>query len=226
MSSPTNNLQAKVAGLNASEKDLYRAILLAFPELGQPPTREWLQAKATALGIEADVATSILADDGLIEWDPTTGAILAAYPFSATPTPHRVELAGAQPVYAMCAVDALGIPFMLGRDAIVISQDPISGGPIQIIVRGAETAWNPQEAVVFVCAPSGASCSDSASCTQINFFRSIESADVYRRTYPEMQGCVLSQAEAVAYGRTLFGNLLVEHEPVPVEGTPLCSCCR
>jgi hypothetical protein len=44
------------------------------------------------------------------------GTIRAAYPFSATQTPHRVRIAGGAEVWSMCAIDALGIPAMLGRE--------------------------------------------------------------------------------------------------------------
>jgi hypothetical protein len=37
----------------------------------------------------------------------SNGVMTVAYPFSGTPTPHRVELDGLPPVHAMCAVDAL-----------------------------------------------------------------------------------------------------------------------
>jgi hypothetical protein len=42
------------------------------------------------------------------------GAVAVGYPFSRTPTRHRVQLAGTPPVWAMCAIDALGIPQMTG----------------------------------------------------------------------------------------------------------------
>jgi len=38
-----------------------------------------------------------------------------------------VELAGGPAVFAMCAVDALGIPQMLRRDGRISSVDPASG---------------------------------------------------------------------------------------------------
>ena len=57
------------------------------------------------------------------------GVVAVAYPFSGTPTPHRVELDGLPAVYAMCAIDALGLPFMASRDGRITSADPHDGTP-------------------------------------------------------------------------------------------------
>ncbi|MHA4854887.1 organomercurial lyase [Rhodococcus sp. MSC1_016] len=48
----------------------------------------------------------------VIRLDPA-GRITSAYPFSASPTLHRASIGGGSTVYAMCAVDALGISAML-----------------------------------------------------------------------------------------------------------------
>jgi hypothetical protein len=53
------------------------------------------------------------------------GQIEVAFPFSASPTRHQVQIrhrAGRETrVYAMGAIDALGIPAMLGRDTRIES---------------------------------------------------------------------------------------------------------
>ena len=40
------------------------------------------------------------------------------------PSMHRVQLAGGPAVWAMCAIDLLGIPQMADRDATIIATDP------------------------------------------------------------------------------------------------------
>ncbi|MFE4416059.1 organomercurial lyase [Streptomyces sp. NPDC056821] len=42
------------------------------------------------------------------------------------PTAHRVRLASGIEVSAMCAIDTLGIPDMLGPDVVITSTDPIT----------------------------------------------------------------------------------------------------
>lgn len=92
---------------------MYRAILRAFPEHGGPPRLDDVHATARDLGLDPQSAVARLHDRDLIRLDQTGSAIASAYPFSRLPTAHRVEITDAQPVYAMCAIDALGIPFIL-----------------------------------------------------------------------------------------------------------------
>lgn len=47
-----------------------------------------------------------------------------------TPTSHAVAIVGGPTAWAMCAVDALGIVAMLGRDVTIASTDPYSGEPV------------------------------------------------------------------------------------------------
>lgn len=52
------------------------------------------------------------------------GEFRAAYPFSPIPTAHQVAISAGPTVYAMCAIDALGISAMLGRPANISSRAP------------------------------------------------------------------------------------------------------
>lgn len=60
-----------------------------------------------------------------------------------TPTAHRVELDGLPAVWAMCAIDALGLPAMAGRDGRITSADPADGTPIEVTVRDRHPAHWP-----------------------------------------------------------------------------------
>lgn len=131
---PGDLWERKGAGLGAAERAFHRAILRAFPELGGPPGPARLRAAAAALGLEPEAALAALHDRDLIRRDPATGTIACAYPFSGPPMPHRVAPAGGRAFYAMCAVDVLGIPFLLGRDATITSADPTSREPVRVAV--------------------------------------------------------------------------------------------
>ncbi len=86
---------------------IYEYILRTFAQTGRPPSVETivqalnLPDMATGEHYLRDIETG-----GGIYRDSVTGKILSAYPFSATPTPHRITLSGDQDVYAMCAIDA------------------------------------------------------------------------------------------------------------------------
>ncbi len=90
--------------------------------------------RRSVLGLEPEAALAALHDRDLIRRDPATGTIACAYPFSGPPMPHRVAPAGGRAFYAMCAVDVLGIPFLLGRDATITSADSTSREPVRVAV--------------------------------------------------------------------------------------------
>jgi hypothetical protein len=102
------------AGLNPQEDAVRKAILRAFADEGQSPS---MQGLARTLGLPlasvlGDCRTLAAAD--LIIWQDDKAHIVSAYPFSGSQTAHEVLLRGHMKRYAMCAIDALGIPFMLG----------------------------------------------------------------------------------------------------------------
>lgn len=150
------------------------------------------------------------------------GGIRAAYPFSGRPTAHRVAIAGGPAVWAMCAIDALGIANMLGTDVTIASADPSSGEPIRVSVRGGQAIWQPDTAVVVFdgadtavagsCCPPGDSseCSVAAvdrGCGVMNFFTSPGSAHAWLAQHPQVSGAVLGQEQALRIGIDIFGRL-------------------
>jgi hypothetical protein len=190
--------------LTPAEQQLHHAILRAFPRLGGAPDAAWLAAHA----VQAGAKVTELAAKDVIQLDPASGVIVAAYPFSGVPTAHKVEIAGGMPVYAMCAIDALGIPFMLGVDAVVRSIDPMTGETIRINVREGTATWEPVTACMFAGCVEGDGPVSQTLCPTINFFVSPASAEAYAAAHPEITGQVLAQAAAVRSGRCSFGELL------------------
>jgi len=118
-------------------------------------------------------------------------------------------VAGSQSVYAMCAIDALGIPFMLDDDATITSLDPVSQVPIRVEVRNGVAVWDPPTAAVLTASledvdgPKAVTC-----CPEMNFFATTTAAEDYHRSHPELSGRVLTQAEAIEQGIEYFGDLL------------------
>ena len=75
------------------------------------------------------------------------GAIRMANPFSAVPTPYRVEAAG-RSWYANCAWDAFGICAALHVDGRIDATCPDCGEPIAVEVRDKRPD---DESLVFHC---------------------------------------------------------------------------
>jgi hypothetical protein len=148
-----------------------------------------------------------LHDADVIRLDPA-GAIGVAYPFSAVPTRHRVRLASGVEVWAMCAIDALGIPAMLDPDATVTSVDPVTGQPVTVTVHDHHYAWDPAAAVVFYSAAAGTGPSADCCCNDLNTFTSPATARTWMHTHPAVPGELLDAATAERLGRHIFGALL------------------
>jgi hypothetical protein len=208
---PASTLAARRAALPVAVQDLHCRALTALAETGRPPSRPGLAADADALGVDLAEALTKLARAELLFLTPDGRGVLGGVPFAAAPTAHRVGVRGGPTVWANCAVDALGIGAMLGRDTDVRSVDPVSGEPVTASGRGGQWTWQPAEAVVFVGSSGNGTITD-ACCPVINFFVSADNAVHYQRRHG-LTGEVLSMPEAALAGALVFGGPLAEPTP-------------
>ncbi|TCO59279.1 alkylmercury lyase family protein [Actinocrispum wychmicini] len=200
-------LRTRIAPTDPAARAVHQAILRAFATTGEPPTNAALQQIAAANGATADTILTQLHDADVIRLNPAR-AIGVAYPFSAVPTRHRVQLTTGVEVSAMCAIDALGIPAMLDTDATVISTDPVTHQPVTITVHKRHYAWNPATAVVFYSAAVGTGPSADCCCDDLNTFTSAATAGIWMREHPSIPGELLDPMTAERLGQHIFGALL------------------
>ncbi|MGW3353416.1 alkylmercury lyase family protein [Nonomuraea rubra] len=219
---------------------VHQHVLRCFAETGHAPGTAELAQAARPYGVSAEQVLAALHAADFLRLDDGgarngAGQIRAAYPFSATPTPHRVQIAGGPQVFAMCAIDALGIAAMLGRDVHVTSADPLDGRPVTVEVHaGGQARWTPAGAVVFAgqqatcdsCPPAPAPRAASLSagpaaaaaevcCGYVNFFAGPAGARAWAEDHPHVHGQVLDQAVALRLGVAIFGPLLTAPDPAP-----------
>lgn len=136
------------------------------------------------------------------------GDVAVAYPFSTQPTRHRVRIADRVEVYAMCAIDALGISAMLGQDTRIEFLDVTTGDRVTVTMTAEGMGWDPKEAVVFIGALAGGGPSSDCCCDYLNFFVDQSSALSWTAGHPNIPGQILNQTEAVELGVRLFQPLL------------------
>jgi hypothetical protein len=195
--------------LDPVERAVHQAILRTFATTGRPPGHSDLDA--VAAGAPVSSVLSALHNADAIRLDPD-GGIAVAYPFSTKPTRHRVRIADRVEVYAMCAIDALGISAMLGQDTRIGSLDATSGQPITVTMTANGTDWDPKQAVVFIGALPGGGPSVDCCCDYLNFFTDRAAAQSCAAAHPKIPGQILDTVEAVDLGIRLFQPLLaVEH---------------
>ena len=196
------------ACIPAPLRDLHRTILRQFMQTGTPPTAAWITWTAARLGLDAMALADLEAADLVHTAD---GMVTVAYPFSGTPTRQRVALDGFPAVYAMCAIDALGIPAMARSDGQITATDPHDDGPVQVSVKGRTWTWTPPEAVVVYgrTARCGTDCGSwEVMCPHTTFHASRVSAQAYLAARPGIDGEILGQHAAIDLGRRIFGPLL------------------
>lgn len=107
----------------------------------------------------------------------------------------------------MCAIDALGIPVMLGQDAVISSTAPVTGIPTVTSTNGA-MRWEPTSTVVFVGQRPEGGPAASACCDALNFFADPGNAHAWATQHPDVPGRVVDQSDAEHIGRQTFGPLL------------------
>lgn len=197
------------ADLTPEEDETRKFILKSFAKNGKPPSDQQI---IDELGIRstADVERTtekLYHADILAKKD---GRIISSYPFSATETRHRVRFKDGHEVFALCAIDALGIHAMLGEDTTVISRCVECDRELRIVIEGSRIVSSIPEGIV-ACVNGGEACGrvSDTCCPYINFFCSDDELCQWMWTNPQFEnGERYSLDEAVEYGRNIFGDML------------------
>ncbi|MFO7590727.1 MAG: organomercurial lyase [Acidimicrobiia bacterium] len=112
-----------------------------FVELGRAPTAAEVSASADLPASDVTAAWRRLHDAHALVLFPGRDEIHMANPFSAVPTPYRVEAAG-RSWFGNCAWDAFGICAALGVAGTISTECADCGTEIEVSVR-AEAPSDP-----------------------------------------------------------------------------------
>ena len=195
----------RLADTSAHAQGLYRAVLPALARTGMAPPLPVAAQQARLTPEQAEGALRELAAADLVAVDAGS-MLVGAFPLSATPTRHQVRVDGRPVLHAMCAVDALGVPAMLGEPGVVVSIDPATDQAVTVHIAGDATLTvEPPDAVVLLAAAGGGSLASSC-CSVIDFYASAQHAR-QRLSRPGTMGDVITVADAHALGVALFAGL-------------------
>lgn len=114
-----------------------RKVVLNLIRKGKAPEADLLAVDLRCPRADAAALLDALVAKGYVVRDEARG-ITAAYPLSVRPTHHRVTLGGSQAVYALCAVDALGVSPLFGVSAAIETRCPHCEQPIGLEVHEGE----------------------------------------------------------------------------------------
>jgi hypothetical protein len=198
------------------EKQVHLAILRHFIDSGKAPTTEEVR-KIFSNAIKAKEITQILTElekgcaINLVKSRSRNEVLISAYPFSALPTEFIVRVPSYKhSFYAMCAVDALGIPLMLKQEATIETKCHHCSIQMKIKMssKGKIEETVPRgEKFVVSCKGAQHVCCDAAVeiCPSINFYLSMDHA----QDSLEKGMKLMTLHEALLAARKSFGRILL-----------------
>lgn len=204
--------KTSLAEIGPKEATVWRFVITQYPVLGRAPSHREI---ALALGFSRDTEVQAILERlqklDVLCLSPDSQQIQSAYPFSTVPTNHVVRFVDwpqAKAAYVMCAVDALGIPFLFQRDVEITSSCPYCARPLAIKACNFQIVErDPVETVVWV-AETRTECAATSICPTLNFFCSPGHVEAWRKAAAKETGAVLSLGEALFVAKGLFGDLV------------------
>jgi len=172
--------------LDTLEIEVLTLIFKAILQSGKAPTIKQLNValKKSSPGLSRVI--NKLEEKDLLFRSKKTKEILSIYPLSLLPTDHQVVLGHDKSLFAMCAVDALGIPNMFNKNAKVVSKCEECKQRIIIEIRKGEITsrscplvliWSPRKQE----APQAKTC-----CPLVNFFCSAKHLREWEAKNPDL----------------------------------------
>jgi hypothetical protein len=207
----------KWTGLDDQEDRVWRAVLAEFAAAGRAPDVAKLASMTRLAPRTVDGVLDRLRARDLVLRANESGAITVAYPFCEWSTGHRVRWDG-QAVEALCAIDALGMGAMLGRDTVVEAGCRHCGEPIRVATRqhGTEiAAVAPEATIVWAGIAYAGNCGATSGCKLKVFFCCDEHLQAWRAAAPaHSPGFRLSVDEAHQVGRAIFARCCGCRQPL------------
>jgi hypothetical protein len=200
--------RVKKANLTPQEENIRKYILKSMAKEGKPPSVEEIRIELKINSISTvESAIAKLHDADILSLN--TNKITTVYPFSVARTNHRVIFDDGQEVYALCAIDALGIHSMLNRDTTIKSRCVECNRELTIVIKdGRIISADPENIVVYLNNRSDCNRVADTCCPHINFFCSKDELYQWIWVNPEFEnGEICSLEDALECGIDIFKNL-------------------
>lgn len=195
--------------LEERHRRLHRALIDTVLATGTIPAVHELTGRLGTAAEALRAGHASLAAADYLAFD-AAGRVTCLYPFSVAPTSHIVVIHG-QRRYAMCAIDALGIPAMLGQELAVEGRCAVCDAPIVLRVRPGAIAATTPSATMVVARRDEEEPAFAACCPFTVFACGPEHADQFRRRIAGTH--VLTLAEALMHAEEIFGGFLAADLP-------------
>ena len=197
--------------LSKEENDIRKFILTQSPVLGRIPTIDIIKKEFNQLpNEEVIIILNKLDRLDAIHLNSDNNIIDAAYPFSDSKTSQMVTFKGKgyKSIYAMCAIDALGVCFMFDCDVTIVSKCYHCDERINIDIKDNEIILLKPNNIVVWCDMEYSCCAATSLCKNINFFSSKFHFIEWQKGKPTRKGHLLQIQEAFYLGKLFFENRL------------------
>ena len=217
--------EQKIAKLGDQEKAILAYLVRSYPDRGRPAYVEEIQAALKLSDAEAvEQAIRRLSSLDLLVREGSM--ISCLYPYSVNPTLHEIHFPTKpewQPVYAACAIDALGVASLIEDQVDVESHCAFCDAPIHIALNGTEILEvKPEAQKIWLSgqpaaagqsteeesAGSGECHAATSLCPSIVFACSDQHLAAWRGKTGQMEGYALTFGEALHVAQALFGRVL------------------
>jgi hypothetical protein len=193
--------------LTKKEDEIRRFILAQTPILGEIPSIDRIMRSFNQISKqEMETILDRLDQMDYIHLNSEKTAIESSYPFSGIETSHIVSInkKGYKKTYAMCAIDALGISFMLDCDVSIASKCYHCDDKVEIEIKNNEIiSLKPKDVVVWFD-QDYESCAATSCCPNTNFFSSKQHFDEWQKGKIQRKGDILQIQEAFYLGKLIF----------------------
>jgi mercuric reductase len=195
--------------LDDQTRRLHRTLIDGVLVTGNVPA---LSALASQLETSLEAIQEGLQDLGAADYLALDvgGQVTCLYPLSVTPTPHAVIVNGAQR-FAMCAIDALGMPAMLDRELDIEGSCAVCNTTIAMQVRPSTIVAVAPPTTMVVARRDESEPAFAACCPFTVFVCGQEHADQFMRRIAGTRA--LSLLDALQHAEAIFGSLLAEEIP-------------
>jgi len=197
--------------LSQEEKKIKRFILTQSPVLGRIPSIDEIRkAFSQYPKKKVDAVLAKLDQSDIIHMSNDKSTIAAAYPFSGFETSHIVTLKkeGYTKIYAMCALDALGVSSMFDCGVSIESRCHHCGERIEIEIEDNKIVLMKPDKTVMWCDKDYSCCAATSICKNINFFSSEPHFAEWNKEKPGRKGELMQIQEAFYLGKLCFENRL------------------
>jgi hypothetical protein len=195
--------------LTRNEDEVRRFILSQPPILGKIPSIDLIGKAFHQFSMEEiDTILDRLDQMDYIHLNSQKTKIDAAYPFSGIETTHIVTIKNQEhkKIYAMCAVDALGICFMFNCDVSIKSKCSHCNDIIDIEIKNNEIiSLLPEDTAVWFDQDYSC-CAATSCCPNTNFFSSEKHFDDWQQGRIRRKGALVKIQEAFYLGKLIFEN--------------------